>query len=240
MIVLNEQQFLNTVKSCAPKIAAFDCDGTLWAIDAGEGFLDWELKQGLLPDAIARWIRPRYADYKAGNVEEEVMCGEMVTIHAGMENAVLEAAAEEYFRTHVDSQIFPLMCRLVWELGKQGCEIWAVSSTNQWVIEASASRFGIAHDQVLAAAVAIENGRATDRLLRVPSGDGKPKAIRENISSSVDIAFGNSRWDVEMLDMAKNPFVINPTEELLGIAKQRGWPVFWPEVAVQKTVAPGS
>jgi phosphoserine phosphatase len=234
MNFLTDQQFIDAVLSCAPRVAAFDCDGTLWAIDAGEGFLDWELQQGLLPDAIARWVRARYADYKAGKVEEEVMCGEMVTIHTGMSNTELEQASEEYFAAHVDSQIFPVMRDLVAQLRAQSCDIWAVSSTNQWVIEASAPRFGIARDHVLAAAVTIANGSATDHLVRVPSGDGKPKAIRDNIGPRVDVAFGNSRWDAEMLEMAQYPFVINPTEELLRVAEQRKWPVYIPGVTAKR------
>jgi hypothetical protein len=56
--------FIASVLRLELRIAAFDCDGTLWAGDAGEGFFDWELKQGLLPDEIAAWARSRYADYK--------------------------------------------------------------------------------------------------------------------------------------------------------------------------------
>ena len=58
--------FINSVLRLQPKFAVFDCDGTLWAGDAGEGFLDWELKRGVVSDEVVRWARPRYADYKSG------------------------------------------------------------------------------------------------------------------------------------------------------------------------------
>jgi hypothetical protein len=54
--------FVASVLRLQPRVAAFDCDGTLWAGDAGEGFFDWELKQGLLADEIVAWARARYAD----------------------------------------------------------------------------------------------------------------------------------------------------------------------------------
>src|SRR5271167_5139481 len=76
--------FLDSVLRLQVKLAVFDCDGTLWAGDAGERFFDWELRRGLLPDEAVRWVRARYADYKAGKVSEEQMCGEMVTIHSGL------------------------------------------------------------------------------------------------------------------------------------------------------------
>ena len=67
------------------------------------------------------------------------------------------------------------MLDLTHRLGEQGCELWAVSSTNNWVVEAGASRFRIARDHVLAACLHHEDGRATGRLHRVPTGRLKQK-----------------------------------------------------------------
>ena len=68
----------------------------------------------------------------------------------------------------------------------------------------------------------VENGKVTDRVVRVPSGKGKPLAIREVIARTPDAVFGNSIWDADMLEIARHPFAINPTTELLAIATQRG------------------
>ena len=54
----------------------------------------------------------------------------------------------------------------------------------------------------------------TDRLVRVPSGPGKPEALREAVKKQIDAAFGNSRWDLEMLGMAKYAFAVNPNPDL--------------------------
>ena len=86
------------------------------------------------------------------------MCGEMVTIHRGLsEQAVLSAAAE-YFDSEFVQQVFPEMRDLVNRLQQAGCEVWAVSSTNEWIIKAAMKHFGIAPDKVLAAAVEIVGG----------------------------------------------------------------------------------
>ena len=77
-------QFIESVLRLAPRVAAFDCDGTLWSGDAGETFFDWEIKRGVVSQEVARAMRARYAEYKAGNVSEEDMCGEMVTMHKGL------------------------------------------------------------------------------------------------------------------------------------------------------------
>ena len=85
-------EFIGSVLNLKPLVAAFDCDGTLWSGDAGEGFFSWELEleQRLVPAEIARWARSRYADYKAGQVAEEVMCGEMVTMHRTRPESIFE------------------------------------------------------------------------------------------------------------------------------------------------------
>jgi len=49
--------------------------------------------------------------------------------------------------------------------------------------------FGIPADHVLAAEAVVENGIIVDRLIRVPSGSGKPEALREVLASPPDCAF---------------------------------------------------
>lgn len=220
--------FIEAVLRLQPKLATFDCDGTLWAGDAGEGFFAWELKQGLVSDEIVRWARPRYADYKAGKVDEEIMCGEMVTIHRGLRQEEVQRAAQEYFDGAFAPNIFPEMRDLIARLQSSGCEVWAVSSTNEWVIRAAAKHFNMDERKILAAAVEIENGRVTDRLIRVPSGEGKPRVIRQGIGRTPDAAFGNSRWDMEMLAMAGAAFAVNANPDLKQTAEERGWTVYQP------------
>ncbi len=209
-------------------LAVFDCDGTLWSGDAGEGFFSWEMRRGMVSQNTVRWARARYADYRRGQVSEDDMCGEMVTINRGLRESDVVRAAIEYFENNIAKNIFPEMRALIHELRQADCEIWAVSSTNNWVIEAAMRHFEIDPSRVLAACVEIENGIVTDKLIRVPSGEGKPKAIREVIQRTPDAAFGNSRWDAAMLEMVKHPFVVNPNPDLAATAQKNGWPVYMP------------
>lgn len=222
------QQFIDSVLRVSPAIAVFDCDGTLWSGDSGADFFYWEAKRGLLPDQILRWALTRYEDYKRGNVAEEVMCGEMVTIHDRIPERVLEEAAQEFFAEVVEQRIFLEMQQLTHELRNRGTELWAVSSTNLWVVREGARRFGIPAANVLAACVHIEEGLATGRLHRVPSGPGKATALNEVLRKQVDACFGNSIHDLDMLQVAQRPFVINPNPDLEKIALQRAWEVYWP------------
>ena len=221
-------EFVESVLRLKPRIATFDCDGTLWSGDAGEGFFSWELDRKLFSDEIQHWARPRYADYLAGKVPEEVMCGEMATMHRGRREEVVLQSAATYFEQEILPNIFLELQELVRRLREAGCDVWAVSSTNVWVIRVAMRYFGIPQDRILAAETVVENGVITDRLLRVPSGDGKPEAIRAALSGRPDCAFGNSIWDREMLEMSRHPFAINPNPNLKEIAVAKEWRVYQP------------
>jgi phosphoserine phosphatase len=223
------QDFVDSVLRHAPQVAAFDCDGTLWSGDAGETFFDWELRKGLVDAEVAQAMRARYNEYKAGRVSEDDMCGEMVTMHKGLSEKVMMDAAAEFMGASFPGRVFPEMLRLVQQLQGRGCEIWAVSSSNEWVIRAGMKVFGIERERILATKVEIHEGTVTGRLVRIPSGPGKPRALQEVARKPIDAAFGNSRWDADMLAAAKHAFAVNPNPDLERMAGERGWTVYFPD-----------
>ncbi|MBZ5630593.1 MAG: haloacid dehalogenase-like hydrolase [Acidobacteriia bacterium] len=222
------EEFITSVLNLGPRLAVLDCDGTLWGGDAGEQFFYWEMERGLLPDDVARRARARYDDYKAGRVGEEQMCGEMVTIHAGLPSDMMDRAAAEFFAERIVPRIFPEMAELARRLADAGCELWAISSTNDWVIRAAAPRFCSPAARVIAASVENQNGRCTDRLIRVPTDELKAAAIHQLLPRLPDAAFGNSVHDLAMMELAQHAFAINPNPDLEEIARQHGWTVYHP------------
>jgi len=225
----SKQEFVESVLRLSPRVAAFDCDGTMWSSDAGETFFDWEIRRGLVSADVGRSMRARYADYKAGKVREDDMCGEMVTMHKGLPEAAVMEAASEFMAHFFPGQMFPEMRELMQALNRQSCEIWVVSSSNEWVIRAGMRQFGIPEERILATKAVIENSIVTDRLVRIPAGPGKAQALREIARRDIDTAFGNSRFDTEMLELAKHPFAINPRPDLEQTARARGWAVYFPD-----------
>jgi len=224
-----QSEFVESVLRLAPPLAVFDCDGTLWDTDSGQEFFYWELERNFIAEPTLSSIRRRYDDYLAGKVAEETMCGEMVTIHAGLQSDRLAAAAREFFDEKIVQRIFPEMLALTQALAQLGCELWAVSSTNNWVVEVGAARFGIPPERVLAACARVNSGTVTDELLDVPSGEGKARALRARLGERViDAAFGNSIHDAAMLRLARHAFAIKPTAELENIARTQGWTIYQP------------
>jgi len=225
------QEFERLVFACDPEVAVFDCDGTLWSGDAGYGFMAWSLEQGLVSRSTQDWIDTRYRTYMAGDVSEETMCGEMVQIYAGLRDEELRTAAARYFNELVRARIFPEMATLVDRMRKAGIELWAVSSTNRWVIAEGLRDFKIPEKRILAADVRVADGIITSEIVDVPTGPAKATALRRVGLPHPDAVFGNSAHDLAMLEMARCPFPVNPSPSLLEAAARRGWGYFRPAAA---------
>jgi phosphoserine phosphatase len=226
--ILSTAEFHATVHSLDPKIAVFDCDGTLWSGDAGSGFMRWTIDRKILsPEAIAL-LDIRYKGYLAGQVSELEICGEMVQIYAGLTESEMRAAAAEFFAARIEPNIFPELLTLIRDLQAAGTEIWAVSSTCDWVIEEGVKHFNIPANRVLAAQVAIDNGIVTNTLIDVPTDQGKVAALAHIGLTAPDAVFGNSVHDAHMLAIARLAFPVNPSPALLTRASTEKWPVYYP------------
>ena len=124
--------------------------------------------------------------------------------------------------------IFPELQRLVASLQRSGVEIWAVSSTNDWVIEEGVRRFDIPSTHVLAARVDSLDGIVGHRILDVPTDEGKVAALARAGITRPDAVFGNSVHDAAMLSIARRAFPVNPTPALATYSAAQGWPVYFP------------
>ena len=225
------EEFERLVFDCKPRAAVFDCDGTLWSGDAGYGFMAWSLEHGLVSRSTQDWIDTRYRAYRAGNVSEEAMCGEMVQMYAGLRDEELQDAAARYVNKFVRERIFAEMAALVARMQKAEIELWTVSSTNRWVIAEGLRDFRIPNERILAAEVRVADGIITSELVDVPTGPGKATALKRVGLPAPDEVFGNSIHDLAMLEMARCPFPVNPSRALLEAGAKRGWGYFRPKAA---------
>ena len=194
----------------------------------GSGFMNWTVETGLVSREATDWIDARYRGYLKGDVSELAICGDMVQMYQRLREDEIRRAAKSYFQSQVERNIFPEMLALVEELREKGADIWAVSSTNNWVVEEGVRRFGIPANRVLAARVEVRDGVVTNTLLDVPTDEGKVEALRRAGVTAPDAVFGNSVHDAAMLEIARKAFPVNPTAELVELSAQKSWPVYYP------------
>ncbi len=226
--ILTTEDLFARVDALDPKVAVFDCDGTLWSGDAGSSFMWWSMETGLLSPEKTTWLKARYEGYKRGRVSELAICGEMVQVYAGLDEAALRKAATSFFRDHIEPNIFPELRDLITSLQQRGTDIWAVSSTNDWVIEEGVRRFNIPANRVLAARVAVENGLLTDRLLDVPTDEGKVTALRNAGITAPGRRLRQLRPRRRHARHRRRAFPINPTPALVERSTREGWPIYHP------------
>ena len=230
---LTAEQLQNLVLQSAPRVAIFDCDGTLWGGDSGHGFMVWTMDQGLVSRSTCDWMDTRYRAYLAGSVSELQICGDMVQMYAGLREQELRSAAARYFNEFVRPHIFTEVAALVSTLCKANVELWAVSSTNKWVISEGVREFGIPEDRILAAEVKVANEIITSELVDVPTGPAKAAALRRVGLPRPDAVFGNSMHDLAMLEIAAHPYPVNPSLGLLEECAKRGWGYFRPREVIE-------
>jgi phosphoserine phosphatase len=224
-------EFERLVFELNPQVAVFDCDGTIWGGDAGYGFMIWSIEKGLVSRTASDWIDTRHRAYMAGTVSELDICGEMTQLYAGLREQELRTAAAEFIREHVQHRIFAEIAQLIEGLRARGVILWAVSSTNKWVISEGVRQFGIPEERVLAAEVRVESGLVTADLVDVPTDEGKANSLRRVGLDRPDAVFGNSVHDLAMLEIARKPFPINPSPALLQACGRHGWGYFRPAAA---------
>ena len=208
------------IRDMKPQVAVFDCDGTLWDGDAGLGFMEWSLEKGIVSRSTADWIDTRHRAYRAGDVNEAQICGEMVQIYAGLREDEMRRVAAEYVREFVRPRMFAEMFEIVAQVRKDGAEICE-----------GLRAFGIPEERVLAAEVTVKGGMIGTDIVDVPTDEGKVASLARVGITRPDAVFGNSIHDLAMLEIAVSPFPINPSAGLLEAAARHGWGYYRPEAA---------
>lgn len=213
-----------------PGLWVTDADRTLWANDIGEGFLRALQMDGVLvaPDAQG----DAWATY-VGKVRQNESQGYVWAAQAmaGLLEAEVRTRARRFADAFVSQEGFEAFRELIRELQARDWEVWVVSASNQWIVEAGARLMGVAPERVIGIRVEIEGGRLTDQpLLPVPNRAGKVDAIQKHIGRRPTLVSGDSYGDLSMLEWAERlPLVVQaPTPRDASFAacvRARGWVV---------------
>lgn len=207
------------------RISCFDIDGTL-----SEGLLFVPLVKSehasghLSEDSFAQ-ISKFLLAYKSGELEYEDAVEKLLLAHAeglrGKKHQDLKIHAEKFLESH-EKELFHKFSREAIRILKSEHKLFVVTAEPQYLAEAVADIFGIQGH--LSSIYAESEGRFTGKIDRSLAHRSAKAALLQDYE--IEYAFGDSEGDIDMLDSAKYPYAISPTEGLNAVAKERNWRVF--------------
>lgn len=227
---LREQLQLR-IKSLKTKssVAVFDADGSLWAEDINDLFLDYQHDCGK-PHSQALFRE----NYQGSSLDR---CRDIALSQSGTKLQDFKTQIQSFLKKQ-ELTLFPFQKKLLSFLKKEGVSVWIVTASLKILVEEALLQWRSPQDKVLGMGTELEKGVLGSQLLQpLTYGAGKKQALLKNFKQEeVLLACGNSISDLPFLEVAQIPIVIHfakPEEALYEsekklklTAQQRNWFVF--------------
>lgn len=211
------------------KFAVFDIDGTLYRWQLFHVLVEklTELRvitgQGSLNDAWHEWRgnRKSFEKYEA-TLMNEVLFKSL----AGLRTDIFEAACVAVVESTGD-KVHRYTLKLLNDLKSDGYKIIAISGSQQELIGRFCDKYGF--DIAIGAVYERDGAIFTGKVARSTYGHKaeilKSIVKEHNLTWEGSLAIGDTKSDIEVLELVENPIAFNPTEELLNTAKTNSWPI---------------
>ncbi|MDZ7783444.1 MAG: HAD family hydrolase [Halioglobus sp.] len=211
-------------------LAIFDLDNTLIGGDSDHLWGQFVVEQGLVDGAdFAARNDQFHRDYLRGELDILTYLRFALGTLKGQPPATLSEWHRRFMRDKIEPILLPKATALLDEHRARGDQLLVVTATNYFITRPIADALGIEH--LLACEGEIADGRYTGEPAGVPSyREGKVTRLRQWLrdrDTSLEGAwfYSDSHNDLPLLELVDNPVAVDPDDELLRRARQRGWPV---------------
>lgn len=213
-------------------VAAFDADGTLWDIDLGENFFQYQIDRNLVKLPPEPW--EHYQNMKAADPRKAYLW--LAQICQGHSLQEVQGWAKEAIKASSPIPIFSEQQKLIELFLSRGVKIYIVTASVKWAVEAGAELLGLNHDNVIGIETDTTGGLISDRQKGlITYRQGKVEALLQKSQGLLPFfASGNTMGDFQLLQAsthlslavsaASNDDKLFRTEqELAAEAEQKGW-----------------
>ncbi|MBO9668395.1 MAG: haloacid dehalogenase-like hydrolase [Bdellovibrio sp.] len=185
------------LKEQSHPVAAFDADGTLWDIDLGENFFHYQIDNKLVALPPEPW--EHYQAMKADNPQKAYLW--LAQICKGKSLDEVQAWAKQAVAQSAPIPVFTEQKKLIDLFLSRGIEIYIITASVKWAVEAGASLMGLKHDNVIGIETAINNGIITDlQKGLITYRQGKVEALLKRTGGRLPFfASGNTMGDYQLL-----------------------------------------
>lgn len=210
----------------APHYAAFDADGTLWDIDAGEAFFQYQINhsglKGLPDDPWGYYHQWKERDPRGAYLW-------LAQISRGHSLAQVRHWARLCRNQQKSWPIFPAQHKLIHLLRSKGVRVFVVTASIKWAVEPFAELLGFHYDDVLGVETQVENGVVTDRQKGLITWkEGKAQSLLERTQGLRPLfCCGNTMGDAALIDCSQ-------LLKLAVCSTQEGDELFDTELSLQK------
>lgn len=183
-------------------IAAFDADGTLWDIDLGENFFQYQIDNRHVPLPPDPWNH--YLEMKKVANDPRNAYVWLAQMNRGIQETELQKWAQQAFNRIEPKPIFSEQKKLIELFLKHSVRVYIVTASIKWAVVPGAIALGLTADHVIGVETKVEGGSITDiPVLPVTYRQGKVEALLVK-TGNVKPFFcaGNTIGDFELLQSA--------------------------------------
>jgi len=213
-----------------PQIGAFfDFDGTVISGYSVMAFIEEQVRRGHLSPRELVELLSAMANFGLGDVGFSAMMVAATQFLRGIREDSYANFGEELFESHIARLIYPESRALVQAHLKKGHTVAIITSATPYQVRPAARELGIEH--VLCTELEVKDGVFTGAVVHPTCfGPGKVTAaesLSERFGADLDKSYfySDSHDDMQLLERVGNPRPLNPSNKLLAVAEQRGWPV---------------
>ena len=229
-----KQTIADLKKQNIPLYAAFDADGTLWDIDLGENFFNYQIdnKCVLLPENP--WNH--YLNLKKINNDPRAAYLWLAQINSKQTLDQVRAWSLSAFESVQPVPIFSEQKKLIQLFLENDVQIFIITASITWAVEPGALALGLTTDQVIGVETKVTDGLITsDGVYPITYKDGKVEALLKHTNGVRPFfASGNSTGDTDLLQSAthlqlavsaasRDDKLFQTENELMKIAEANHW-----------------
>ena len=224
------QSLIDNIAAATPgpqTCAVFDFDGTIISGYSATAFLKDQIARGEIAPADLIQLTQAATRFGIGSLGFSALMAVHAQYLAGRSEAEYVANSERLFRRAIAKLIYPEARQLIEAHRAAGHSIAIISSATPYQVMPAARDLGI--EDVYASDLEVVDGQFTGGVVTPTCfGPGKVDAAErftEKQGSDLEHCFfySDSTDDIELLEVAGQPVVLNGSRELKAIARESGW-----------------